>query len=401
MSRTKRWVATLVAASVSYAGMLQSAQAGLVGTAQVAEAQGVVSVDARAAEQRARVLSLLDRADVAAGLQEHGLSADQARERVAALTDAEVEQLCAHHRHRPGGRRQLPRRAGVHLRAAAGDRHPGPDEGVPVHALGALIVSDPGASRRRGRGPRAGSPSSRHAAPSPCRAWPASCSRQRCSAPWAAARCCRPRRRPARCSRRRRPTCRRAPSAPTPPFFPQTDYECGPAALATALGAAGIDVRPEALTEQVYLPARQGSLQLEMLAAARRRGALAVRLPGTLDALLRELAAGRPVVVLQNLSLPIVPRWHYAVVVGYDLAARELLLRSGTTERQALGLTPFEHTWARGGHWAFVAVPPGELPASASEDEVTAASVAFERVAQPAARAARLRERRWRAGPAT
>jgi hypothetical protein len=93
MNRTKRWVATLVAASVSYAGMLQSAQAGLVGTDQVAEAQGVVSADARAAEQRARVLSLLDRADVAAGLQEHGLSADQARERVAALTDAEVEQL--------------------------------------------------------------------------------------------------------------------------------------------------------------------------------------------------------------------------------------------------------------------------------------------------------------------
>jgi len=93
MNRTKRWVATLVAASVSYAGMLQSAQAGLVGTAQVAEAQGVVSVDTRAAEQRARVLSLLDRADVASGLQEHGLSADQARERVAALTDAEVEQL--------------------------------------------------------------------------------------------------------------------------------------------------------------------------------------------------------------------------------------------------------------------------------------------------------------------
>ena len=93
MNRTKRWVATLVAASVSYAGMLQSAQAGLVGTAQVAEAQGVVSVDTSAAEQRARVLAVLDRADVAAGLQEHGLSADQARERVAALTDAEVEQL--------------------------------------------------------------------------------------------------------------------------------------------------------------------------------------------------------------------------------------------------------------------------------------------------------------------
>jgi tetratricopeptide (TPR) repeat protein len=167
------------------------------------------------------------------------------------------------------------------------------------------------------------------------------------------------------------------------PFFPQTEYECGPAALATALGAAGIAVRPEALTDQVYLPQRRGSLQLEMLATARRRGALAVRLPGTLDALLHELAAGRPVVLLQNLSLPIAPRWHYAVAIGYDLPRRELLLRSGTTERQVLGLATFEHTWARSGHWSFVVVPPGELPASASEDEMTAAAVAFERVATP------------------
>ena len=34
-------------------------------------------------------------------------------------------------------------------------------------------------------------------------------------------------------------------------------------------------------------------------------------------------------------------------------------------------------------HWAFAAVPPGELPASAGEEEVTAAAVAFERVAPP------------------
>ena len=169
------------------------------------------------------------------------------------------------------------------------------------------------------------------------------------------------------------------------PFFAQADYECGPAALATALGAAGIAVRPEALTAQVYLPARQGSLQAEMLATARRRGALAVRLPPTLESLLRELSAGHPVVVLQNLGLSFAPRWHYAVLVGHDLAARELLLRSGTTEREVMGLSTFEHTWARGGHWAFVAVRPGQLPLTASETELTAATVAFERVAAPEA----------------
>lgn len=169
------------------------------------------------------------------------------------------------------------------------------------------------------------------------------------------------------------------------PFFAQTEYECGPAALATALGAAGIPAHPDALVEQVYLPARQGSLQLEMLATARRKGALAVRLPAQLEALLREVAAGHPVVVLQNLSLAIAPRWHYAVVVGYDLPARELVLRSGTTEREILSLSTFEHTWKRSGHWAFVALAPGKLPVTASENEVTAAAVAFERVAPPQA----------------
>lgn len=169
------------------------------------------------------------------------------------------------------------------------------------------------------------------------------------------------------------------------PFFPQTAYECGPAALATVLGVIGIVALPEELAPQVYLPARRGSLQVEMLATARRQGALAVRLPPRMEALLRELAAGHAPLVLLNLGLPIVPRWHYAVPVGYDLERRELLLRSGETERAVFDFTAFEHTWARSGDWAFVALTPGRLPASASEDEVAAASVAFERVAAPVA----------------
>lgn len=89
----KRWVATVVAVSLSYAGAFQTAQAALVATEQVAAQQGVVSIDAQAMQQRAHVLSYLDRPEVVAGLQERGVSAEQARERVAALTDAEVGQL--------------------------------------------------------------------------------------------------------------------------------------------------------------------------------------------------------------------------------------------------------------------------------------------------------------------
>lgn len=181
------------------------------------------------------------------------------------------------------------------------------------------------------------------------------------------------------------------------PFFPQTPLHCGPAALATALADVGLPADVAALSDAVFLPAREGSLQLEMLAGARRQGAVATRLPGELTALLRELAAGHAVVVLQNLGLDIAPRWHYAVLVGYDLAAGALVLRSGTERRAVLSLRTFEFTWARGGRWAIVALPPGQLPASAREAEAVDAALGFGRVGAPAdaARAWAAVHRRW------
>ena len=181
------------------------------------------------------------------------------------------------------------------------------------------------------------------------------------------------------------------------PFFPQTAYHCGPAALATALGAAGFSASPERLGERVFLPARAGTLQTEMLAGARREGAVATRLAPSLEGLLREVAAGHPVVVLQNLGLAIAPLWHYAVVIGYDLDASELLLRSGTTRREAMALRTFEHTWKRSGHWAFVALPPGNWPVTAQREAAIEASVGFERTAAPAvaARVYRSALARW------
>ncbi len=181
------------------------------------------------------------------------------------------------------------------------------------------------------------------------------------------------------------------------PFFPQTPAHCGPAALATALGDVGLAADPQALGAALYLPARAGSLQLEMLAAARRHGALATRLPGTLQALLTEVAAGHAVIVLQNLGLAIAPRWHYAVLVGYDLDTSLLVLRSGTTARAQMSLRTFEHTWARGGHWAISVLPPGHWPATAGVQQALDAAIGFERVAPPAQAALAYRSllQRW------
>ncbi len=185
------------------------------------------------------------------------------------------------------------------------------------------------------------------------------------------------------------------------PFFPDESHYCGPAALATSLSAAGLNTEPESLIGEVFLPGRAGSLQIEMLAGARRHGAVATRVPGTLEAVFSEIAAGHPVVILQNLGLSWAPSWHYAVAVGYDLEAGLILLRSGPMKRQELSIRTFQHTWDRAERWAFIALPPGQLAATANEAETVRALLAFERnaSAEDSAKAYRAGLARWPNNP--
>jgi hypothetical protein len=84
-----RWIAYTLAMCLSTQTMVAQAASTLISTEQVAATQGVRSASA----ERDRVNATLDRADVAAGLAERGVSVEQAKARVAALTDDEVAQV--------------------------------------------------------------------------------------------------------------------------------------------------------------------------------------------------------------------------------------------------------------------------------------------------------------------
>jgi tetratricopeptide (TPR) repeat protein len=168
------------------------------------------------------------------------------------------------------------------------------------------------------------------------------------------------------------------------PFFAQDDHYCGPAALAMTLAWSGVEVSQDDLVPLVYTPGRQGTLQNDILAGARRYERLAVAVD-SLPALLDELAAGHPVLVFQNLGLEALPQWHYAVATGYDLDARIVRLHSGRTEDHEMPLSTFARTWARVDNWALVVLPPDRLPATADERAVLEAASALERGSAAAA----------------
>ena len=166
------------------------------------------------------------------------------------------------------------------------------------------------------------------------------------------------------------------------PFFAQTDYQCGPAALATLLQDTGSNVTPADLAPEVYLPARQGSLQLELIAATRRHGRLPYVIKPRLSALLEELRAGRPVLVLQNLGLRRLPAWHYAVAIGYLPDSDEIILRSGTTRRKLMAAARFLRTWENAEGWGLLVLRPGDLPSQVDPLAYIRAAADLESVGQ-------------------
>ena len=166
------------------------------------------------------------------------------------------------------------------------------------------------------------------------------------------------------------------------PFYPQQRYHCGPAALTTVLTMSGASVSLPAIVDKVYLPEKLGSLQVELMAATRTSGRLPYVIEGTLSALWNELAAGRAVLVLQNLGIAAIPRWHYAVVVGIDPQHGQVILRSGTDRRRITATKTFLRTWRRGDYWAIVVLRPGELPANVDQGRYFEAIAALEQTNQ-------------------
>jgi len=57
------------------------------------------------------------------------------------------------------------------------------------------------------------------------------------------------------------------------------------------------------------------------------------------------------VIVFQNVSIPLLPQWHYAVVIGFNKENGSLILHTGVTKNHEMSLELFEKTWARAGYW--------------------------------------------------
>lgn len=144
------------------------------------------------------------------------------------------------------------------------------------------------------------------------------------------------------------------------PFYPQQEFFCGPTTLAEVAAFHGLNKSPDDIAPATFTPGLAGTLQIEMAAATRQLGMVAYQQRATMSQLLSLIADDIPVIVLQNNSISWLPQWHYAVVVGYDINSKEVILHTGVTEAHRLNFSTFERTWRRADYWMLAMLPPGK-----------------------------------------
>lgn len=164
---------------------------------------------------------------------------------------------------------------------------------------------------------------------------------------------------------------------PDVPFVEQEAAQCGPATLAMVFHYYGKPISVAELLGQVYSKENEGALKSNMIAAARRRGLMAVKIRGY-ESLFREINSDHPVIVFQNVGLSWYPQWHYAVVVGYDLKNRHVYIHSGSDANYKEDLNMFDEAWRLGDYWGLVIFQPHQISEGADELEHVSSAAQLE-----------------------
>jgi predicted double-glycine peptidase len=138
------------------------------------------------------------------------------------------------------------------------------------------------------------------------------------------------------------------------PFYPQTQYQCGPASLAAVLNYWGQDVTPEVIGQAIYRPQMKGTLSLDLWQYAKSQNVHAAIRQGSWEFLELQISRKRPVIAFLNLGFQHAPIGHYEVVVGLDPGDKSVITYSGVTKNERMSYARFKAAWEKTKFWSLL-----------------------------------------------
>lgn len=139
------------------------------------------------------------------------------------------------------------------------------------------------------------------------------------------------------------------------PFYPQEAYNCGPVSLAGVLNYWRTGVSLEDVADEIYSESAKGTLDIDMILYAERKGLKARQYKGSAEDIKRNIDLGYPLIVLVDYGFWVYQQNHFMVVVGYN--KNGILANSGRDRLKFIPFKVFLKSWKRTNFWTMLISP--------------------------------------------
>ncbi len=136
------------------------------------------------------------------------------------------------------------------------------------------------------------------------------------------------------------------------PFYPQTTYQCGPSSLAEVLNYWKVQVTPDEIAREIYSKSARGTLNIDMVLYAQRKGLKANQYEGSMEDIRKNIDSGYPVIVLVDLGFSFYQVNHFMVVTGYN--ERGIIVNSGKDKNKFISEKDFMRSWEKTNLWTLL-----------------------------------------------
>jgi predicted double-glycine peptidase len=139
------------------------------------------------------------------------------------------------------------------------------------------------------------------------------------------------------------------------PFYPQETYQCGPAALAGVLNYWGVAVTPQDIAEEIFSKSARGTLNIDMVLYAQKKGLRATYYRGNREDLKKKIYDGYPMIVLVDLGFSLYQANHFMVIIGFN--EHGVVVNLGKDQRRILSWKDFHKAWEKTHFWTLFITP--------------------------------------------
>ena len=139
------------------------------------------------------------------------------------------------------------------------------------------------------------------------------------------------------------------------PFYPQEEYQCGPASLASVMNYWGVHVTPDDIAKEIYSKSARGTLNIDMIIYAQKKGLTSNQYKGSIEDLKKNIVSGYPIIVLVDYGISLLKVHHFMVVIGYNDYG--IIVNSGNEKENLISDNEFQKSWEKTNFWTLLIKP--------------------------------------------